>query len=122
VCYNRITIKEGMRMNDYKYLVDLEDVIEVYGDISLVEGIITHLDISLSGMIFNMFIEPEEGDYYDIFPKMKDVRMIYEIVEGVLGVDTFRECFNSNVCLIYKGISLIAIGNQSNDRYIFVKE
>lgn len=53
---------------------------------------------------------------------MKDVRMIYEIVEGVLGVDTFRECFNSNVCLIYKGISLIAIGNQSNDRYIFVKE
>lgn len=33
-------------MNDYKYLVDLEDVIEVYGDISLVEGIITHLDIS----------------------------------------------------------------------------
>lgn len=122
MCYNRITIKEGMRMNDYKYLVDLEDVIEVYGDISLVEGIITHLDISLSGMIFNMFIEPEEGDYYDIFPKMKDVRMIYEIVEGVLGVDTFRECFNSNVCLIYKGISLIAIGNQSNDRYIFVKE
>ena len=109
-------------MNDYKYLVDLEDVIEVYGDISLVEGIITHLDISLSGMIFNTFIEPEEGDYYDIFPKMKDVRMIYEIVEGVLGVDTFRECFNSNVCLIYKGISLIAIGNQSNDRYIFVKE
>ena len=70
MCYNRITIKEGMRMNDYKYLVDLEDVIEVYGDISLVEGIITHLDISLSGMIFNMFIEP---------------------VEGVLGVDTFRE-------------------------------
>lgn len=122
MCYNRITIKEGMRMNDYKYLVDLEDVIEVYGDISLVEGIITHLDISLSGMIFNMFIEPEEGDYYDIFPKMKDVRMIYEIVEGVFGVDTFRECFNSNVCLIYKGISLIAIGNQSNDRYIFVKE
>lgn len=109
-------------MNDYKYLVDLEDVTYVYGDISLVEGKIVNVDISVSDMIFNMFIESEEGGCYDIFPKMKEVRMICEIVEGILGVATFRECFSADVCLIYKGNSLIAIGNRSNDHYMFVKE
>ena len=104
-------------MNDYKYLVDLEDVSTGYDDLRIEEVKIKNISIRTNESSLHLLLEGKDNQYTKDF-KLVDLEFLCEFIEGIVGVFSLKGCFGKKVRLLINENLPIAMGSTDSDCWV----